>query len=119
MVKESCHDSKWWRGEETGNRSLYSKLQRSAIRHLVNYSQARQSKIVPSRLATTKMDSDQIADLDFQTKQITAAISTHICLNSSMHPWFIGIGEKILSKQSAMTTKNKGQKAAHDTTNLT
>ena len=44
-MKESCHDSKWWRGVETGNRSLYSKLQRSAIRHLVNYPQARQSKV--------------------------------------------------------------------------
>lgn len=76
-------------------------------------------KIVSSRLATTKMDSDQIADLDFQTRQITVAISTHICLNWSIHTWFIGIGEKILLKQSAMTTKNEGQKAAHDTTNLT
>ena len=25
VMKENCHDSKWWRGEETGNRSLYFK----------------------------------------------------------------------------------------------
>ena len=55
------------------------------------------------------MDSDQIADLDFQTRQITAAISTHICLNWSMHTWFIGIGERILLKRSAMIKKNKEQ----------
>lgn len=74
VMEESCQDSKWWRGKKVGNRSLDPQLQIRAISHLVIFSNS---------LAPRKVSNHQIATLKyskFPNRQITAVMSTNICL---------------------------------------